>query len=184
MSEPGTEAQAVALLNEAKLETDGTAKVTWVVRLRTAASTPPRLLEPTPGAHCQPQVHPAAPQVGKLRGLYELVVNKQPELLEEFLPEVAELQVDPSPHVRKYLPEFLAGAAQVSGARGGQDSPSASCCRRLEKKLAVTRPRSSQTCVCWPPRRRGRRLPCCSHAPSASANFWVTACRQQPSRQC
>jgi hypothetical protein len=52
-------------------------------------------------------------QVDKLKGVYELVVNKQPSLLEEFLPEVAELRVDPSPHVRKYLPEFLTGAAQV-----------------------------------------------------------------------
>ena len=52
-------------------------------------------------------------QVDKLKGLYELVVNKQPALLEEFVPEVVELQVDPSPAVRKYLPEFLSGAAQV-----------------------------------------------------------------------
>lgn len=40
-------------------------------------------------------------------------MRKEPELLDEFLPEVAELQVDPAAAVRRYLPEFLAGAAQV-----------------------------------------------------------------------
>lgn len=57
-------------------------------------------------------------QVDKLKGVYELVVNKQPSLIDEFLPEVVELQVDPAPAVRKYLPEFVAGAGQV-GAKVG-----------------------------------------------------------------
>lgn len=53
-------------------------------------------------------------QVDLLKGLKELVVNKQPDLIPTFLPEILELQVDPSPQVKRFLLEFLVAAIDVA----------------------------------------------------------------------
>lgn len=50
-------------------------------------------------------------QVGLLKQLQELLVHKQPLLLDEYIHEVAELQLVPSPAVKKALSEFIRAAA-------------------------------------------------------------------------
>lgn len=49
----------------------------------------------------------AAAKVDKLQSLKELILNKDIQLLQVFLPELVVLQADSAPAVRKFLPEFL-----------------------------------------------------------------------------
>ncbi|DBB00785.1 TPA: hypothetical protein ACH3X1_000717 [Trebouxia sp. C0004] len=49
----------------------------------------------------------ATEKVDKLQSLKELILNKDIQLLQVFLPELAVLQADSAPAVRKFLPEFL-----------------------------------------------------------------------------
>eukprot|EP00884_Botryococcus_braunii_P012027 jgi/Botrbrau1/20825/Bobra.0156s0050.3 len=46
-----------------------------------------------------------------LKSVWEVVINKQPALIEEFVPEVALLQVDTNKAVRTFVPEFLEAAS-------------------------------------------------------------------------
>lgn len=53
-------------------------------------------------------------QVGLLKRLQELLVHKQPLLLDEYIHEVAELQLTPSPAVKKALADFIRAAADAT----------------------------------------------------------------------
>lgn len=46
-------------------------------------------------------------KIDKLQSLKELIFNKDPQLLQVFLPELVVLQTDPAHSIRKFLPEFL-----------------------------------------------------------------------------
>lgn len=53
-----------------------------------------------------------------LKGLRELVVHKDPELLDEFLPEVLMLAVEPSSAVKKAVVEFIEAAVDATRSPG------------------------------------------------------------------
>ena len=93
--------QAVALLNDAKLASDATEKVT---------STGPSAVQ---GCGLWANLlRRLRLQVDLLKGLLELVIKKAPAaLVPELLPDILELQVDPANAVRRLLPEVVEGAA-------------------------------------------------------------------------
>lgn len=87
--------QIIQALNDAKLTADAQEK-----------ARPPR--REIDRSSCQ------QPQVGLLKRLQELLVHKQPLLLDEYIHEVAELQLVPSPAVKKALAEFVRAAADAT----------------------------------------------------------------------
>lgn len=50
-------------------------------------------------------------QVGLLKSLRELLVHKEPLLLDEYIHDVAELQLTQAPSVKKALADFVGAAA-------------------------------------------------------------------------
>jgi len=101
--------QAIQLLNDAKISVDAKEKARKIPILMHAR----RLLYSVCLANFANSLHRLL-QVNRLKGLHEIVVKKDPSLIPTFLPEVLELQVDPSPVVRRQVLDFFDGAVQTA----------------------------------------------------------------------